>query len=170
MIRDVVYLGSNKIWYISILCTVCLLLRRRHILLLPSQSPERHTHIKICSLLGGACKESISGTTLCVARLVERRLLLTWFCSEWSGREDGGGESQWTDENSESPMHKTPSWSRKSVWRCEVCVNPRPQSGSKCWIQRSHWDETTLIGTSIWGDIGDLRSVWKGWIWKYMGI
>lgn len=69
--------------------------------------------MRVCSLLGGACRGSISGGTLVVGGLVAMRLLLcVWLGSEVSGREDGGGESQWTDENSESPIW---TWTRK-VW------------------------------------------------------
>jgi len=64
------------------------------------------TQMSVCSLFGGACRGSISCGTLVVGGLVGMRLLLCcrWFCSLVSGREDGGGESQWTDENSESPI------------------------------------------------------------------
>ena len=35
------------------------------------------------------------------------RPLLIWLTSVVSGSEEGGGESQWTEENSESPMANT---------------------------------------------------------------
>lgn len=76
-----------------------------------------HTQIRVWSLPCGACKGSISGGTVCVGGLARGTPGWTWFGSGVSGKDDGGGESQWTDENSESPIERNKTQLRAVMLR-----------------------------------------------------
>jgi hypothetical protein len=63
--------------------------------------------MRMWSLLGGACSGSISGATGWAGGLVGvRPLFMCVLCSVTSGRPVEGGESQCTEENSESAILK----------------------------------------------------------------
>ena len=91
--------------------------------------------MRVCSLLGGARSGSMSGGTFCAGGLTAPSpLFILLGLSETSAMAVGGGDSQWTEENSESAiinsrkvaLHALPTrkleqgwgwvWRRCGVW------------------------------------------------------